>query len=210
MLLQGLFAQVRGPEPHALRRGEARFGVLPHPGKEHFRSAELGHHPAKNPYRPGSGHHDLLPGLYIRPNVYGVYGHRERLPQGRHAEVESLGDGNEVLLGHHGVLGHTPVAGEANGHALGAQLRETGATGSAATAALYRDCNHSISRAYPRHTRSNRLDDTGKLVTQRYGRPDPLEPGVRPERVNIAARSEEHTSELQSRQYLVCRLLLEK
>src|SRR3712207_8566238 len=28
--------------------------------------------------------------------------------------------------------------------------------------------------------------------------------------VVIAARSEEHTSELQSRQYLVCRLLLEK
>src|SRR3712207_7630893 len=27
---------------------------------------------------------------------------------------------------------------------------------------------------------------------------------------NYAARSEEHTSELQSRQYLVCRLLLEK
>src|SRR3712207_7216796 len=27
---------------------------------------------------------------------------------------------------------------------------------------------------------------------------------------NCAARSEEHTSELQSRQYLVCRLLLEK
>src|SRR3712207_7091327 len=28
--------------------------------------------------------------------------------------------------------------------------------------------------------------------------------------INRAARSEEHTSELQSRQYLVCRLLLEK
>src|SRR3712207_8541499 len=27
---------------------------------------------------------------------------------------------------------------------------------------------------------------------------------------NVAGRSEEHTSELQSRQYLVCRLLLEK
>src|SRR3712207_8580401 len=31
-----------------------------------------------------------------------------------------------------------------------------------------------------------------------------------PERLVVAARSEEHTSELQSRQYLVCRLLLEK
>src|SRR3712207_7866152 len=29
-------------------------------------------------------------------------------------------------------------------------------------------------------------------------------------RQNLRARSEEHTSELQSRQYLVCRLLLEK
>src|SRR3712207_7466432 len=29
-------------------------------------------------------------------------------------------------------------------------------------------------------------------------------------RITIPARSEEHTSELQSRQYLVCRLLLEK
>src|SRR3712207_8893730 len=29
-------------------------------------------------------------------------------------------------------------------------------------------------------------------------------------RVKLLARSEEHTSELQSRQYLVCRLLLEK
>jgi len=139
-------------------------------------SLELGHHSAKNPYRPGSGHHDLLPGLYVRSNVYGVYGH---------GEVEPLG--NEMLLGHHGELCHTPVAGEADGYALGAQLRETGATGSAATTALYCDYYHLISRAYPCHTRSNRLDDTGKLVTQRYWRPDPLEPGVRPERVNIAA-----------------------
>src|SRR3712207_8643361 len=30
------------------------------------------------------------------------------------------------------------------------------------------------------------------------------------ERVRVSERSEEHTSELQSRQYLVCRLLLEK
>src|SRR3712207_8385403 len=31
-----------------------------------------------------------------------------------------------------------------------------------------------------------------------------------PEFINKSSRSEEHTSELQSRQYLVCRLLLEK
>src|SRR3712207_8054539 len=30
------------------------------------------------------------------------------------------------------------------------------------------------------------------------------------ERIDFVSRSEEHTSELQSRQYLVCRLLLEK
>src|SRR3712207_7205845 len=40
-----------------------------------------------------------------------------------------------------------------------------------------------------------------RLVQLREGRPGP---GVHP------TRSEEHTSELQSRQYLVCRLLLEK
>src|SRR3712207_7006048 len=34
--------------------------------------------------------------------------------------------------------------------------------------------------------------------------------GGEKQRVSIARRSEEHTSELQSRQYLVCRLLLEK
>src|SRR5947209_9778132 len=34
--------------------------------------------------------------------------------------------------------------------------------------------------------------------------------GPRPERGRRRLRSEEHTSELQSRQYLVCRLLLEK
>src|SRR3712207_6924775 len=31
-----------------------------------------------------------------------------------------------------------------------------------------------------------------------------------PSRISLPMRSEEHTSELQSRQYLVCRLLLEK
>src|SRR3712207_7278306 len=38
------------------------------------------------------------------------------------------------------------------------------------------------------------------------GRANPLEP----RRGQLMRRSEEHTSELQSRQYLVCRLLLEK
>src|SRR3712207_7599822 len=38
----------------------------------------------------------------------------------------------------------------------------------------------------------------------------PHEGGVEALRVLVRRRSEEHTSELQSRQYLVCRLLLEK
>src|SRR3712207_8147227 len=37
-----------------------------------------------------------------------------------------------------------------------------------------------------------------------------LKAGLSPRSVRIVHRSEEHTSELQSRQYLVCRLLLEK
>src|SRR3712207_7508428 len=36
------------------------------------------------------------------------------------------------------------------------------------------------------------------------------EHGVKRIEIEISSRSEEHTSELQSRQYLVCRLLLEK
>src|SRR3712207_8265600 len=48
---------------------------------------------------------------------------------------------------------------------------------------------------------------------QRPGPPPPLraDPGLTPTRRPAGRqRSEEHTSELQSRQYLVCRLLLEK
>src|SRR3712207_7471316 len=39
---------------------------------------------------------------------------------------------------------------------------------------------------------------------------DGVVPGSRVAQVHRSSRSEEHTSELQSRQYLVCRLLLEK
>src|SRR3712207_6884567 len=42
-------------------------------------------------------------------------------------------------------------------------------------------------------------------VAERQGRTPQPHPGHR-----VGLRSEEHTSELQSRQYLVCRLLLEK
>src|SRR3712207_8967167 len=45
---------------------------------------------------------------------------------------------------------------------------------------------------------------------RREGEDHPVGPLVRERRTDSQSRSEEHTSELQSRQYLVCRLLLEK
>src|SRR3712207_7904733 len=70
---------------------------------------------------------------------------------------------------------------------------------------LFRSCCHKLS---------------GKADTKRISRPTPTEscPRLSPhpllgvyDLVNpLLQRSEEHTSELQSRQYLVCRLLLEK
>src|SRR3712207_8382009 len=55
-------------------------------------------------------------------------------------------------------------------------------------------------------------DEAGKArqkyrLFERHARPSTLTPRAAPPEV---LRSEEHTSELQSRQYLVCRLLLEK
>src|SRR3712207_6960591 len=60
----------------------------------------------------------------------------------------------------------------------------------------------------PRHTgarrrRGVRTGRPGRVAARLHARPEhPVAPG--------GGRSEEHTSELQSRQYLVCRLLLEK
>src|SRR3712207_8483489 len=51
---------------------------------------------------------------------------------------------------------------------------------------------------------------TGRPGTSGSPRRSPRAPGGSPCRRGLAGRSEEHTSELQSRQYLVCRLLLEK
>src|SRR5437764_4026819 len=48
-----------------------------------------------------------------------------------------------------------------------------------------------------------------RIVTDGDGRFGPVGPGARPHPAELA-RSEEHTSELQSPMYLVCRLLLEK
>src|SRR3712207_8612711 len=70
------------------------------------------------------------------------------------------------------------------------------------------------SRASGDHER--REDPAGDAAAQElpHARPDERRRERREERdvvrVEDALRSEEHTSELQSRQYLVCRLLLEK
>src|SRR3712207_7807272 len=52
--------------------------------------------------------------------------------------------------------------------------------------------------------------DDAALLGRRGDRRRQAEPEAVEQRVEVAGRSEEHTSELQSRQYLVCRLLLEK
>src|SRR3712207_9446888 len=60
-------------------------------------------------------------------------------------------------------------------------------------------------REHPRHLgRTVRPAAAGAAAVGAGGRTGARPPGRRP------GRSEEHTSELQSRQYLVCRLLLEK
>src|SRR3712207_8847628 len=67
-----------------------------------------------------------------------------------------------------------------------------------------RDFTHEINVQKPvLQGRARHLDAVGELEA-------PLEAARRDALVEHVARSEEHTSELQSRQYLVCRLLLEK
>src|SRR3712207_8621049 len=54
-------------------------------------------------------------------------------------------------------------------------------------------------------------NEAGRLVQQHKASPRTINPFTgRIEDHGYSCRSEEHTSELQSRQYLVCRLLLEK
>src|SRR3712207_8459617 len=68
------------------------------------------------------------------------------------------------------------------------------------------------------HQAAHHGPDLGRLAANRH-RLEPVVGGAQPPLApaldqgghqHVAVRSEEHTSELQSRQYLVCRLLLEK
>src|SRR3712207_8043260 len=71
-------------------------------------------------------------------------------------------------------------------------------------------------RSRHRHRRRARSRGAGPLEPPGEGLPAarPVPAGRRADRphrpAHVMGRSEEHTSELQSRQYLVCRLLLEK
>src|SRR3712207_8954281 len=67
------------------------------------------------------------------------------------------------------------------------------------------ECRPQVQRRPRREVDDRRIASIG-----RHGRSDDVEAtGVRGGAVRVD-RSEEHTSELQSRQYIVCRLLLEK
>src|SRR5207302_11497577 len=78
-------------------------------------------------------------------------------------------------------------------------------------------CTHYYAngKRYPDELRSRvdaALAEIGRITGKRFGDPDnPLLVSVRSgARASMPGRSEEHTSELQSRENLVCRLLLEK
>src|SRR3712207_7190328 len=58
--------------------------------------------------------------------------------------------------------------------------------------------------------RPPRVDGRPQHVDHRLAEDEAAESLPQPLARHLRARSEEHTSELQSRQYLVCRLLLEK
>src|SRR3712207_7420752 len=78
---------------------------------------------------------------------------------------------------------------------------------------LFRSCSQSLQRRSP----PSAINAGDGATTEGAGsggrlraRPLVLHFGPAAADVGMAGRSEEHTSELQSRQYLVCRLLLEK
>src|SRR5438445_4138323 len=70
-----------------------------------------------------------------------------------------------------------------------------------------------ISSIPPNHPERQSSETRWSACRRSSWRPAHSQPGSSPLAqavLDLSARSEEHTSELQSRQYLVCRLLLEK
>src|SRR3712207_8319774 len=68
-----------------------------------------------------------------------------------------------------------------------------------------------LDRRVPRQERPHRLAPVVHVATVPDDPHRPRHPAAQlPQEVHHPLRSEEHTSELQSRQYIVCRLLLEK
>src|SRR5437879_11099530 len=65
-------------------------------------------------------------------------------------------------------------------------------------------------RSQVERRRSSSRATASRLVSKAAHWASPTQPSLRPISVRRMSRSEEHTSELQSPMYLVCRLLLEK
>src|SRR5438445_8419515 len=80
---------------------------------------------------------------------------------------------------------------------------------------FYSACDHRDLHSFPTRRssdlRASILIDGARLAGARpYAERSEEQPGWHDRAAEFLLRSEEHTSELQSRQYLVCRLLLEK
>src|SRR3712207_8266995 len=76
---------------------------------------------------------------------------------------------------------------------------------------LFRSSTEIVSSTSPVRGSSFEIVRPSRFATQTPPAPTAIADGALPTGVTpTTSRSEEHTSELQSRQYLVCRLLLEK
>src|SRR3712207_9013499 len=78
-----------------------------------------------------------------------------------------------------------------------------------ATSATSETLSRTFHPLYIRAPRTIPIPSESRILLVAIARPIATTGGSR-ERIDGSIRSEEHTSELQSRQYLVCRLLLEK
>src|SRR3712207_7705560 len=72
---------------------------------------------------------------------------------------------------------------------------------------LFRSAAEGESLRAGRHAGQQRLDEQAQILAPA---PQGRQAEAKAAQARVEVRSEEHTSELQSRQYLVCRLLLDK